>query len=720
MGAGAFFAPRDSCPGIVGLFGPWRYRLNAARPVWGGSPWLSVVRRRSRRDQRLMGLPVVVKWSCRPGPGLLFRHRRNVAQALPHASAARRANARQCSTAVSLLVATLAGWGGPCPKSEGMIVGGNIDETTLRVMTTAIAPETSRRPRAVHRSGHQSLMGLIRTQRYCSRPAQLGCLEVWLMFSWRCVASPRNSRKARPPTRSFSGEDLVVLGPTAPVRHGVCGIRLTAAAIRGKLDWEACAKGAGALQQPMVLRLSVLANVAFALEPRALASPEKRQRALAVLERVGLADRAGESARLLSGGERQRLALARAWVTQPRIMLDEPTAVSTPVPPRRWSASFGDPDRRKPRYDDHSIWGRPPASPTISSSWPRAASRSTRLPTPFLPGPAQPPPGPTWNRTALAHRFRSLIHPKESPERPHFRLLTTAQAPPAAPGGCRPRHRPRRCRCGRPWGASWPPTSSHPTTSRLTINWPWTAMLFASIASNPDGETDLAVVGTAFAGNALRHRRRRPGGAHRDRRGSSCRADTVVVQELARAAGIRVVVPAGQKPGNNTRRAGENLARGQVAVAAGKRIGLPNWALIGSLASPRSPSAAAAVAFFSTGDEIAPSASRSLRARSTTANRYTLYGLLSPGSENHRPGVVRDRPEDLEAALREAAGTADAIITSGGVSVGGRRISCAKSLPAWARSGFWKLEIKPGWPMAFGKGGMPGSSACPAIPWRSW
>ncbi|MBL8439970.1 MAG: ATP-binding cassette domain-containing protein, partial [Betaproteobacteria bacterium] len=80
-----------------------------------------------------------------------------------------------------------------------------------------------------------------------------------------------------------------------------------------------------------VLRLSVLANVAFALEPRALASPEKRQRALAVLERVGLADRAGESARLLSGGERQRLALARAWVTQPRfLMLDEPTASLDP------------------------------------------------------------------------------------------------------------------------------------------------------------------------------------------------------------------------------------------------------------------------------------------------------------------------------------------------------------------------------------------------------
>ncbi|HMV20660.1 MAG TPA: ATP-binding cassette domain-containing protein [Rhodocyclaceae bacterium] len=135
----------------------------------------------------------------------------------------------------------------------------------------------------------------------------------------------------------LSGEGIsVVLGPNGAGKTVL--LRILAGLLPpsgGSLDWGGVTQPkervAMVFQQPMVLRLSVLANVAFALEPRALASPEKRQRALAVLERVGLADRAGESARLLSGGERQRLALARAWVTQPRfLMLDEPTASLDP------------------------------------------------------------------------------------------------------------------------------------------------------------------------------------------------------------------------------------------------------------------------------------------------------------------------------------------------------------------------------------------------------
>ena len=134
-----------------------------------------------------------------------------------------------------------------------------------------------------------------------------------------------------------SGEGItIVLGPNGAGKTVL--LRLLAGLLparRGRIDWAGATQPEGRLamvfQQPMVLRLSVYANVAFALRPQGLPDAEVRRRTGAVLARVGLAERADDSARLLSGGERQRLALARAWVMQPRLLLlDEPTASLDP------------------------------------------------------------------------------------------------------------------------------------------------------------------------------------------------------------------------------------------------------------------------------------------------------------------------------------------------------------------------------------------------------
>jgi tungstate transport system ATP-binding protein len=136
----------------------------------------------------------------------------------------------------------------------------------------------------------------------------------------------------------LSGEGIsVILGPNGAGKTVL--LRLLAGLLPvsgGVVDWGGRARPDGRLamvfQQPMVLRLSVFTNVDFALRPQGLNAASRRARTMEVLERVGLAHRAGDSARLLSGGERQRLALARAWAMRPRLLLlDEPTASLDPT-----------------------------------------------------------------------------------------------------------------------------------------------------------------------------------------------------------------------------------------------------------------------------------------------------------------------------------------------------------------------------------------------------
>jgi molybdopterin molybdotransferase len=181
-------------------------------------------------------------------------------------------------------------------------------------------------------------------------------------------------------------------------------------------------------------------------------------------------------------------------------------------------------------------------------------------------------------------------------------------------------------------------------------------------------------------------------------------ADSVVVQEVVKSGGGKVVIPKGQKAGQNVRYAGEDLKVGVPVLAPGRLLRPAELGLIASLGIPEiKVKRKLRVAFFSTGDELASIGRPLAEGEVYDSNRYTLHGMLSRlGVEIIDFGVVRDDPALLEAAFRKAAGAADAVITTGGVSVG--EADFTKEL--MAKLGevlFWKIAMRPGRPMAFGR-----------------
>jgi molybdopterin molybdotransferase len=219
------------------------------------------------------------------------------------------------------------------------------------------------------------------------------------------------------------------------------------------------------------------------------------------------------------------------------------------------------------------------------------------------------------------------------------------------------------------------------------------------------GDTLLKQVGTAFAGRAFEGAVG-PGETVRIMTGAvmPAGADTVVVQEVVKVEGEAVVIPAGQRAGNNVRRAAEDLKAGAPAIAAGKLLRPAELGIIASLGIAEvSVRRRVRVALFSTGDELCSIGTPLFAGAVYDSNRYTLWGMLTRlGCEVLDMGVVKDDPASLEAAFREAAGCADAIVTSGGVSVGEADF-IKQLMEQLGEVAFWKIAMKPGRPMAFGR-----------------
>jgi len=188
--------------------------------------------------------------------------------------------------------------------------------------------------------------------------------------------------------------------------------------------------------------------------------------------------------------------------------------------------------------------------------------------------------------------------------------------------------------------------------------------------------------------------------------------DTVVIQEVVTVDGKRISIPPGQDPGQNRRRAGEDLKKGRPALRAGRLLRPADLGLLASLGIGQvAVLRRLKVAFFSTGDELVSVDTKLKPGEVYDSNRYTLWGMLTRlGCDVIDMGVVRDDPKKLAAAFRKAAASADAVVTSGGVSVGEADFT-KQMMAKLGEVAFWKIAMRPGRPMAFGRIRSRGKSA---------
>ncbi len=183
-------------------------------------------------------------------------------------------------------------------------------------------------------------------------------------------------------------------------------------------------------------------------------------------------------------------------------------------------------------------------------------------------------------------------------------------------------------------------------------------------------------------------------------------ADAVVMQESCRPSDGEVSIPGPVASGAHIRRAGEDISAGATVLAPGRRLraqelGLAASVGYGSLAVFRRPR----VALFFTGDELVEPGRALGPGQIYDSNRYTLTGLLDAvGCEVVDMGVVADTLEATRATLEAAALEADLVISTGGVSVG-EKDYVRLALEALGRLELWRVRVKPGKPLAFGRVG---------------
>ncbi len=183
-------------------------------------------------------------------------------------------------------------------------------------------------------------------------------------------------------------------------------------------------------------------------------------------------------------------------------------------------------------------------------------------------------------------------------------------------------------------------------------------------------------------------------------------ADAVVMQEHVTRDGDIILLKQGGniRTGTNVRYAGEDTRSGDTVLQPGLRIGPAETGLLASVGvSEVRVKRRIRAAFFSTGNELSGTGCTLQPGQIYDSNRYTLFGLLHNANiEAHDLGIIPDDRDAVRSAFKQAADTADLVITSGGVSVGEADYVTA-TLEELGEVSLWRMATKPGKPLAFGR-----------------
>jgi len=227
---------------------------------------------------------------------------------------------------------------------------------------------------------------------------------------------------------------------------------------------------------------------------------------------------------------------------------------------------------------------------------------------------------------------------------------------------------------------------------------------YALRAEDQGNESGFKIVGTSFAGEPFLGRvntaecvRIMTGAEMPD--GS----DSVIMQENAQRQGETVSFSTVIQKGDNVRLMGNDISIGDTLLSAGRRLSPTDIGLLASLGLPKveiyEP---IKVGLFSTGDELRLPGETLQRSCLYDSNRFVIAAMLKRlGCEVLNLGIIKDDPVALKEAFKQACEKCDAIITSGGVSVGEADYT-KEILDELGSINFWKLAIKPGKPFAFG------------------